>query len=488
MLPGSGQAADGLLTRNHVYGTLFITTNISGKGAFVNPHSRPRPFRPNRQVMFLSVFGLLLLFTAAKAYAAVSGEMVWNARYNSGGAQEDSAHSIAIGPKGSIYVSGSGGDDFVTVKYSGSGASQWVRRYNGTGNGDDRLDGMAVDAKGNVYITGTSPGAGSGEDFVTIKYGNGGGLKWVRRFNGRANGDDEATAIAAGSTGVYVTGQSQGLKTGLDFATIKYGFDGRVEWVKRYNSAGNGADMAAAVAVDRSDNVCVAGTSAGDFATVKYSATGQRSWVARYGSPGGHTDSAVELAVDSSGSVFTVGLSETGAAAGAIALVKYDGAGGEQWVRRYDGPVTAQDWPADLALDPLGNVYVAGASSNDFAGVLPFDPVDFLTIKYSGDGVQQWVRTKTDFDSASALAVDGSGNVFVTGQAGVSLSAESVDYATLKYSTEGTLQWAKTFSGRGSNMDYATDIAVDASGAAYTTGAAYRRRTGTDFTTVKYAP
>lgn len=98
------------------------------------------------------------------------------------------------------------------------------------------------------------------------------------------------------------------------------------------------------------------------------------------------------------------------------------------------------------------------------------------------------MRTKTDFDTASALAVDGEGNVFVTGQAGGSFSSVSVDYATLKYDTDGTLRWTKTFNGRGGNMDYATDIAVDASGAAYVTGGAYRRRSGTDFTTIKYAP
>jgi hypothetical protein len=46
----------------------------------------------------------------------------------------------------------------------------WVRRYNGPANGEDKAVALAVDRSGNAYVTGESPGSGTLSDFATIKY------------------------------------------------------------------------------------------------------------------------------------------------------------------------------------------------------------------------------------------------------------------------------------------------------------------------------
>src|SRR5574341_2530523 len=88
----------------------------------------------------------------------------------------------------------------------------WVRRYNGRGNGVDSATALAVDDSGNVYVTGGSFGNGTFLDYATIKYGSNGNILWVRTYDGPASGDDIATAIEVDGKGnVYVTGTSDGV-------------------------------------------------------------------------------------------------------------------------------------------------------------------------------------------------------------------------------------------------------------------------------------
>jgi hypothetical protein len=72
-------------------------------------------------------------------------------------------------------------------------------------------------------VTGESPGIGTEGDYATIKYDLNGTELWVALYNGPANNDDYAYALVVDDSGnVYVTGQSTGIGTGWDYATIKY--------------------------------------------------------------------------------------------------------------------------------------------------------------------------------------------------------------------------------------------------------------------------
>jgi sugar lactone lactonase YvrE len=278
-------------------------------------------------------------------------------------------------------------DDYATVKYNSSGQEQWVARYNGPGNSGDGANAIAVDGSGNIYVTGSSYNSDSDIkddwDYATVKYNSEGQEQWVARYNGPGNSSDEANAIAVdGSGNVYVTGSSVGSGTSFDYMTVKYNSEGQEQWVARYNGPGNGNDYANAIAVDGSGNIYVTGESydsgtSSDYATVKYNSSGEEQWVARYNGPENSVDRAHAIAIDGS-DVYVSGVSAGLGTSYDYATVKYNSAGEEQWVARYNGPGNSYDYVTAIAVDGSGNVYVTGYSEGNKWSV-------YTTIKYSGE-------------------------------------------------------------------------------------------------------
>jgi hypothetical protein len=97
-----------------------------------------------------------------------------------------------------------------------------VRQYNGPAV-TDCASAIAVDNSGNVYVTGRSEGDSIFLEYTTVKYSSSGDLVWTQRYQGPGAGHNAATDLALDGLGnVYVTGSSQGVSTGYDFATIRY--------------------------------------------------------------------------------------------------------------------------------------------------------------------------------------------------------------------------------------------------------------------------
>jgi uncharacterized delta-60 repeat protein len=432
---------------------------------------------------------LLAMLALAPAYAQTDVQVDWVRHYSSGFDPEFAfANAVAVDASGNVYVTGSsygsnGLPDYATVKYSSSGARLWVKRYNGPEDNWDGATEIALDGSGNVYVTGQSFGRNY-FDYVTIKYGPSGTREWLARYDGPANNDDWPNDLAVDGAGnVYVTGYSLGVGTFYDYATIKYNPSGTQEWVARYNGPGNTKDRAWALGVDASGNVYVTGDSgegsenSSDYLTVKYNPSGVQQWAARYSSL---YDYAIDLAVDASGKVYVTGYSYGLGTYYDYATIKYSPRGVRQWVARYHGGV-GDDFANALAVDGSGNVYVTGESvgSGTFG--------DYGTVKYNARGKQQWVARYhgpgNAGDVAVALAVDGSGVVYVTGwSAG---SGTETDYATVKYSDVGAQEWVARYNGPKNTFDDASALAVDASGNVYVTGRSSRVG-GSVWTTIKY--
>jgi len=371
------------------------------------------------------------------------------------------------------------------------GVPLWTNRFE-VGAGGPAA--MAVDTTGNVFVTGyssTDSSRGSlADDYATVAYSNSGVPLWTNFYNGPANGPDRAEAIAVdGSGNVFVTGESSSSSVDFagDYATIKYSGNGVPLWTNRYHGTGN--SRAKAIAVDSRGTVFVTGLSrsgsdfiSDDYVTIAYSGSGVPLWTNRYDGATGH-DEAIGIAVDTSGNVFVTGVSFEEATFDGnfedFATVAYSNAGVPLWTSRYDGAQMSDEAGA-MAVDTSGNVFVTGRSFADVSN--PFKS-DYATVAYSNSGEPLWTNQydrSGGYEWPRAIAVDSSGNVFVTGD---STGANDFYWATVAYSSAGFKLWTRLYNpilGGAGGSSHA--IAVDRLGNVFVTG-----QSGSGGATVAYS-
>lgn len=438
----------------------------------------------------------LLAFLSCFFMSTVQAESGWTNRFNGPGNGEDQARAIAVNSSGDVFVAGyttgsGSGLDLTVIKYSNMGAVLWTNRYNGPANGADQANAVVVDEAGNAFVAGYSTGNSTGPDFVTIKYSSAGTALWTNTYNGPSNGADQALAIKLDTGGnVLVAGFSNGGGSVQDFTIIKYSNLGVAMWTNRYNGPGNGVDQITALALDANDAVIVTGPSTGsgsglDYATIKYSSAGLPLWTNRYNGPGNSTDQPNAIALDSNGNVFVVGQSRGASSGDDFATLAYASDGTSFWTNRYTGAGNNSDQAVAVAVDALDNVIVTGSSFR----IGPAD--DFTTIKYSNSGLPLWTNfyngTGNFSDIPSELALDGAGRIAVTGQSfrGV---ANSWDFVTVAYSAEGVLLSTEFYNGPGNNTDRPLALAVDSGDNIYVAGYSYSSASvsSSDIVTIKY--
>src|SRR5829696_791053 len=182
-------------------------------------------------------------------------------------------------------------------------------------------------------------------------------------------------------------------------------------------------------------------------------------WTNRYNGPANDAEYPTSMVTDTNGNVFVTGYSFGIGSSYDFATIKYSSAGVALWTNRYNGPGNSADYPRAMAVDGSGNLFVTGSSPYGSGGVNP----DYATIKYSGAGVALWTNRYNgpgnSQDGASAMAVDSNGNVIVTG---LSLgSSSNFDYATIKYSGTGVALWTNRYDGTGNKADRAVALGVD---------------------------
>jgi uncharacterized delta-60 repeat protein len=390
-------------------------------------------------------------------YSSDSNQPVWIARYNGPSDDTDVAQAIAVDSNDNIYVTGysyvPSGADYLTIKYSpDSNLPVWVARYNGPGDREDRAYAVATDSNDNIYVTGYSnKGSGTNYDYATVKYSPDSNLPvWVARYSGPGNNPDRAWAIAVDSNdNIYVTGDSTGSGTGLDYATVKYSpSSNQPIWAARYNGPDNGDDLGYVLAVDSNDNIYVTGYSTGsatdrDYVTIKYAPDSEQPvWVARYNGPGNSADQPYHsaLAVDSNDNIYVTGGSFGSGTGEDYATIKYPPDSNEPvWVARHSGTGDGNDRAWAIATDSNDNIYVTGICYRPYYHFFYTYRDVYTTIKYSPDSNQPvWVAGYRSSwhpnHSPEAIAVDSNDNIYAT----CYIEDLGANYATVKYTPEYT--------------------------------------------------
>ncbi|HYB91873.1 MAG TPA: SBBP repeat-containing protein [Candidatus Binataceae bacterium] len=434
------------------------------------------------------------------------------------------------------------------------------------GSSADYGNGIAVDSSGNAYITGQAESAdfpllnayqstlkGKSDAFVAKLDPSASGTASLLYSSylggsGGSYGGDEGYDIAVDSAGnAYVAGQTEsdnfptlnGYQENCPSASGPFGCwaafvakldpsaPGASSLVYSTYLGGGGADSAAAIAVDSSGNVYVTGYaesanfptldayqktlngSANAFvAELNPSVSGAASLLYSTYLGGSYQDYGFGIAVDSSGKAYVTGQAGSGDFPTLHAFQKTLKGTQNAFVAKIDPTKSkaasllystylggsGSDYGDGIAVDSSGNAYVTGsAGSTNFptlnayqsktggktdAFVAKLDPslsggASLLYSTYLGGSTQ---------DYGDGIAVDSSGNAYVTG------STQSANFPTLN-AYQSTLKGSRnafvaelnpsasgaasllysTYLG-GSGSDYGYGIAVDSSGNAYVTG------------------
>jgi hypothetical protein len=214
-------------------------------------------------------------------------------------------------------------------------------------------------------------------------------------------------------------------------------------------------------------------------------------WANQVGASG--LEGAGGAAVDGSGNCYITGrffspsitIGSTTLTEGDMYLVKYDVSGNVIWVTGAGGTGSADG--ASIAVDASGNIYVAGSFSGStlifdtdtLTNATPGGPEIYIA-KFDASGNALWAEHAggTGTDAARSIAVDGSGNSYITGSfnsmTGITFGSTTLtnagqeDMFIAKFDAAGNALWAKSAGGSGS--DIGSSICVDGSGNCYITG------------------
>ncbi|TKJ41076.1 hypothetical protein CEE37_05260 [candidate division LCP-89 bacterium B3_LCP] len=430
----------------------------------------------------------------------------WVTPYNGPNNTNDYANDMTMDANGNIYVTSQINcstappwiSDCATMKYNSAGELLWVEVFIGFENGTDWGSAIAVDDNGNVYVTGgcdSYPGL-DGKCF-TVKYDSLGIQQWLVTYDDAGNLTDKGTDIALDDVGnVYITGTTSGASTSQDYLTIKYNPQGIEQWINTYDGPANYIDDAYGIAIDVNNNVYVTGISHGtqtydsgkDIATVMYNSDGVEQWSARYNGPGDDLDEGWDLVVDALGNAYVTGGSYGIDTDVDIVTIKYDNAGVEQWANRYAGATNPLDYGQAISMDVFGNVLVTGFIN---AVNLWGDLGDWVTIKYTSGGIEQWATEYNGNEDLSdtpwSITSDEVGNVYVTGSADYNLQYTEANCATIMYNSAGIEQWIALYSGSGEGTNGAYKVILDEEENVYIAGWSSELNNGKDAFVIKYS-
>ena len=311
-----------------------------------------------------------------------------------GSAAADVASGIVRDSIGNTYVTGAtlgsidgqanaGGADAFLTKYDSSGVRQWTR-FIGTA-GEDRGQAVDVDSANNIYVTGYVSGSfdlktyNGGKDVFLAKYDSSGTRLWYQQWGTATDNFGYGVKVDSTATFVYVTGptnedlpgESSGNTIPNIFLSKRNASNGNESLTILYGTE-NYSDYVEGIALVGSD-IYLTGSTTGAFP--------------------GYTNNATYDAF----------------------LTRFNTSLVEQWTRQW-GSATHD---LSHAVEVKGsNIYVTGSTSGSFGGQTNAGGEDIFVTAITNAGVVQWTKFfgTADIDRAYGIAIDGSDNIYLTGE------------------------------------------------------------------------
>jgi hypothetical protein len=402
-----------------------------------------------------------------------SGRELWVARYTEPG-YNYSSHAITTDNNGNTYVLGKGNiisspnnsrKTFTTVvKYDKNGSRLWVN--NSISDRGDYVSGqvfVALDKPGNVCVGEESLNTDGFSGFVISNYDINGRKQWESHYSNPGFSYDMTAFKVADCGDIYVSATARRDTGEYSCQTVKFSSAGHILWSASYEGY-----TSSSLELDANENAYVCGAvmpllfqsfdSSPGKVIIKYDREGKQLLnINYYGST--DTGDFSGLAIDTAGNIFFTGQSRDRL----YTVIKYDNDGNKMWAVSLYPDLQYQDKPYNLFVDATGNAYISGQAVTDY-----------FTIKYNPSGQEEWCQrypAKVENRSVPVLAVDSQGNVYL---GGARTLFYDIDFLTVKYDGNGQQLWAATYDGRGRKFGYSFDkvdaMVVDIQGNIYVTG------------------
>jgi len=363
------------------------------------------------------------------------------------------AHTVTVGGKTVSIVRGSSSIILQQV------INFRVTSLGGTTN--DKSYGLDINSLNDIFITGDYFVSGFGPRTLLAKYDSDGVLQWQKGLNGA----DSGKGVKVNSIGeIYVSGYTNAGAGSRDLFIAKYDSSGSILWQRSIGTSGFDTNVEGAIDIDSSDNVYFSGYTVGtnrDAFIAKYNSSGVIQWQKTLSTVALEDDYFNDVMINGS-DVYACGRTYSQGQGGADALfAKYDLSGTLVW-QRILGGTGLLDTFNDMAIDSLGNVYLAGSTNS--VGV---SLSTLLIAKYNSSGTLLWQKMLNGISSDQLQGLS-----ITINQATSSIYIGGVidsDIVIAKYDFNGSLDWQKTISGA-SGVNVCHDLELDSFGNIFIAG------------------
>lgn len=219
------------------------------------------------------------------------------------------------------------------------------------------------------------------------------------------------------------------------------------------------------------------------FALISWNLEAQTilDWAERYNGTGSSFDVPAKMILQADGNIVIAGSTIGIGTLSDISVIKYSNSGSELWARSFNGPDNSTDNARSLAVDNSGNIYVTGFVTSSGEPKLTL-------IKYNSTGDLQWSRqfdtTGVTISFGEAVTIAPDGFIYVSGF--TRNASNNFDILTLKYDTNGNILWGRSFNGLGNGDDMPVNVLCEDSNNIYIAGTGKNSNGSIDVILLKY--